>query len=281
MRSWRAFALVPLVLCVVPCPPAVAGSDPSAKVALYTTASTTKLAQACTNGNPVTAGIPCVDYRTWGFPAPAAYHVYLVVVRAFGSGISGLSCGIRYDSTLVVADWRSCADSEFRGNWWPASGGSDRILWDPTDNCQRTQVDDDGVYAVAGVFYVYAYGNGRMEVTPNYLLPPQAEFVVRDCAGGVSDIRWIGGGTGFGGYGGHNPCIEADGGCGWGGAEPKYCCCKPGAPEELFLLSSRWQFCEHEGGTVITGPCADTCADICASVAVQRRSWGWIKARFD
>jgi hypothetical protein len=129
---------------------------------------------------------------TW--PIESGADVYLVVARAYpGPGIAGVSCGISYNATsgagVDVLGWTLCADLEFTNSGlngeWPASGGGNRITWVSTTNCQRTVIDPDGVHAIAGVFYVYAYSEDyfSLDLNQNLQFP---EFAVADCSAQVT-----------------------------------------------------------------------------------------------
>lgn len=198
------------------------GTQPQAVIALHAV----EYAYPAPQGTPCDAGkptIPCRNYRvTW--PLLSGADVYLVVARAYpGPGIAGVSCGISYNATVGagvdVLGWTLCADLEFTNSGlngeWPASGGGSRITWVSTTNCQRTVIDPDGVHAIAGAFYVYAYSMDLFQVTANTNLAGPYELAVADCAASVTYLKegdlhlratnaWLG----FGDIG-YNPCVGA------------------------------------------------------------------------
>ncbi|HET9383875.1 MAG TPA: hypothetical protein VFO67_01925, partial [Gemmatimonadales bacterium] len=85
---------------------------------------------------------------------------------------------------------------------------------------------------------------------------------------------------GFGTAFGLNPCWIVDGGCEFMGTGSRHCCCKPESAENLYFRSSREQFCEHEGGSILTGPCESTCEEICTKLGAVPVTWGRLKARY-
>ena len=96
--------------------------------------------------------------------------------------------------------WTLCADMEFTNagayGEWPASGGGNRITWSLVDACQRTVIDPDGVHAIAGAFYVYAYSADCLWVTRNENLTVP-ELAVADCTAqatylGYRHAGWVG-----------------------------------------------------------------------------------------
>jgi hypothetical protein len=90
---------------------------------------------------------------------------------------------------------------------WPASGGGLRITWDSSVDCQRTVLGNNGVHAVAGAFYVYAYSNDLFQITSNNNVISGPEFQVGDCSNSLSDLPLYNAGrVGFGSSNGYNPC---------------------------------------------------------------------------
>ncbi|HEX7880645.1 MAG TPA: hypothetical protein VF720_14615, partial [Candidatus Eisenbacteria bacterium] len=98
---------------------------------------------------------------------------------------------------------------------WPQDGGGNLITWDATTRCQTSGNALIGTVAVAGYFYMGAYGNDVMRVTPR---PVDGFAKVANC-GSVEDIPWGGapgdvatpgdtflGAVGFGQSSGINPC---------------------------------------------------------------------------
>ncbi len=207
-----------------------AGTQPDCVFALHAKAHTTKATIICTTWSPNATLIPCSNYNT-NWPVGLNTDVYLTVARGLvAPGLAGMSCGILYDnargSGVDVFGWTLCADLEFtNGNLtcppdlppceWPISGGGNRITWVMTTNCQKTDVPPDGVHAVAGAFYLYAYSPDVFAITPNLnLMIP--ELAVADCKASTTlydltngDATWRMGAVGFGPvetYPGYNPC---------------------------------------------------------------------------
>ncbi len=203
-----------------------AGTQPECAFALHAKAHTTEATTICTTWSPNAARIACSYYNTH-WPVGVNADVYLVLAMALEApGIAGMSCGIQYDnatgSGVDVFGWTLCADLEFTNGAatcppdlppceWPISGGGNRICWVMTTNCQRTVIRPDGVHAVAGAFYLYAYGPDVFAITPNLNLPIP-ELGVADCKASTTlyDLRsnqsWLMGRVGFGTDPGYNPC---------------------------------------------------------------------------
>lgn len=106
----------------------------------------------------------------------------------------------------MVTWWNLCADSEVESGIWPLNGSGNRIEWDE-GNCQRTE-GADGVQAVAGFFYVYAYENGALGITPNQAAG-NSQVVLVDCSGSNLAVLSDGGIVGFGTVAGLNPCLAS------------------------------------------------------------------------
>jgi hypothetical protein len=192
------------------------------------------------HGSPCVVGkpaVPCREYRvTW--PVGSSADVYLVAARGYPDpGIAALSCGIEYDPQpqrgVDMFGWTLCADMEFTNagahGEWPASGGGNRIVWSALDACQRTVIHPDGVHAIAGAFYVYAYSPDRFCVTSNANILGGPELAVADCSAQVTYIStymMFDACIGFGGVSVDNPCkwtvpIPVDRTT-WGGIKTKY-----------------------------------------------------------
>jgi hypothetical protein len=172
-------------------------------VALHNQAFTS-LSAMCTTDKPT---IPCSDYDTDFQPTLVFTNIYLAVVGAEpGPGIAGVSCGISTSGAFSMSGWTLCADLDFpAGNWFGGNGGN-RITWASASNCQQTEISPDGVHAIAGAFYGYAYGNALVEVTRNETLAIP-ELKVADCAANESDVDLAAtGAVGFGTLVGRNPC---------------------------------------------------------------------------
>ena len=152
--------------------------------------------------------VPCSEFvvqqtvfRVW--------YAWLVVARADSSaGVSGLSCGVTIPtSPHVFVNWYLCADAETPAGSWPDAGTGNRITWNPSTNCQRETYHGDGVYAEAGAFYLYAYGDAYFAITPNEA-EGETAIVVTDCSGASSELSTPGGRIGFGNEEGYNPCAD-------------------------------------------------------------------------
>jgi len=209
-----------------------AGTNPNAVFTLHAKAHATK--NYCTTGSPNSGTpIPCTSYET-KWPTASAADVYLVVARGtVGLGIAGASCGVYYNSVVGqgadVYAWYLCADLEFTNGpvgqpEWPASRGGNRITWVSDTNCQRTEAGTEGVHAVAGAFYVYAYGNDKLAITPNNNLVSGPELAVANCAAATDYLPFLRAGfvtfSAGGADLGCNPCTEPDSECDPVPAEP-------------------------------------------------------------
>jgi hypothetical protein len=183
----------------------------------------------CTDNTPTAQGLTCENYVLEG-DLNTAYLVYLVVARAdtaasYGvTTIAGIECGIEYngDGTagVDVFDWILCADLEFTngppgGDEWPASYGGNRITWDPVDHCQNQPLSSNGVHAVAGTFYVFAYDADVFRVTPNRNLFGGPALSVSDCTAATSridttEVMHCMAAASFGASASSNPCDFPD-----------------------------------------------------------------------
>jgi hypothetical protein len=120
-------------------------------------------------------------------PAGPFHHVYLMARRRSDAhlGLAGLQCGIRYDNGnptgmldglgIDIYGWSLCADLQFPTSAapaWPEPGSGNLITWASETRCQI------GPVAVAGYFYVGAYGAGRLEITPRSI---DAAAKLADC----------------------------------------------------------------------------------------------------
>jgi len=185
-------------LCLL-VPPVLAGGQDDARVALHLTPANAK-SRPCVTNNPNEAGIPCSKYVIHGTPG-SSYHVFLVVAQADpDSGILGLSCGIDYnpepEAGVDVFTWTLCSGGlDFRNAGrhgdWPEAQGGNRITWwssDPAKQCPRQVLGEDGAHAVAGVFYIHAYGEDTFRVTRNNNLQSGPELEIGDCAARLTDL---------------------------------------------------------------------------------------------
>lgn len=271
MSRRRSLVIAAVILvafaCVVPSGPVSAGTQDGSAIALHAKTHTSKATTLCTTWAPTT---PCSDYAT-SWPVGVGADIYLVVTRAqLEPGIAGLSCGIDYAAPLGVGvdvhGFTLCADLEFPNagayGEWPAAGGGNRIVWDRLENCQRGIIESDGVHAIAGAFYVYAYGDDQFRVIPNANLQSGPEIRVADCSSSESLVPTAAAGAVFfstaGASAGCNPCLEP---CDEGSAcyvDPAFLgfgTVLPGESlEKSFTISNQ--------STIVTlGAVADTCPD--------------------
>jgi hypothetical protein len=132
-----------------------------------------------------------------------------MVARADTSfGVAGLSVGIALQNeTTLFIDWVLCADNETQFPPWPLNGGGNRIEWNSTSNCQRTEIGDDGVHAIGGFFYIYSYGNNKISTTPN-AAAGDSTLIVTACDDTSFDVLVSGGSIGIGNEDGFNPCRD-------------------------------------------------------------------------
>ena len=210
-RSWL---LVSTALWLLPAG-LFAGTQDGVSVSLHIQAHAVKAIQICDTATPNAQGLVCEAYQTQ-WPTHAPGDLYLVVTTGDpGPGIAGLSCGIAYPPNLSMSGWELCADLEFPNGSWPASGGGNRITWAAGVNCQTTVIpgyEYYGVHAVAGAFYVYAYGSGLFEITDNLGIAVP-ELKVADCNASESDVNYLPAKVGFGVAQGYNACVLCKPGC--------------------------------------------------------------------
>ena len=211
-----------LILFGAAAPAAIGESYPKVlepRVALHLSSPTTKTETICTSETPNASGVPCSAYTVQG-ALNQNYLIYLVVAQvdsvSFGGGITGLKCGLEYDSTpgsgLTASAWFLCGSgtetlSAGPQGDWPASGGGNEISW---PSCQGTKIDGEGIHSVAGAFSVYAYANSVFRVTPNRNLAGGSSLILTDCAGSLAQIdttQAIFGRVGFGEGLGFAPCL--------------------------------------------------------------------------
>ena len=171
----------------------------------------------------------CSEYRT-DWPLGVSADLWLVVARVDGPGVGAMSCGILYEngavggSTMANASgvdlysWTLCTSglqfpnspTGLAEDAWPASGGGNRITWDSSVDCQLETIGLDGIHAMAGCFYVYAYSDDVFQVTPNMNLSQEPEFQLLDCFGSGRDLPYPerAGSCAFGSGSGYNPCAD-------------------------------------------------------------------------
>ena len=178
------------------------------------------------NYSPNFENLACRNYATQG-PAGSG-EVYVVVGKAGTEGVSAVSFGVDYSGSAgagidpAFVTFSICADGLSFPNdggfgEFPRKKGGTRITWNNATSCQFEQIGADGVHAVVGSFYIYAYGPDVLKVTPNNNLQGGTpELAVANCAGITTDLyqQWgptivqqIMGQVGVGGPAGFNACL--------------------------------------------------------------------------
>ncbi len=212
------------LVCAMP-GPAAAGTQDGAVVALHVGPHSKTGDTPCGYADGE-ALFPCRDFQTaWPLNTPA--NVYLIVARgAPDPGVAGASCGILYNhgetgqatkSDGVGVDvfaWTLCSWAPWvpglpPEDLFPASGGGIRLVWSPQTDCQTGVVEDEGVHALAGSFYVLAYSDDMFEITPNRTANPGVdEFQVLDCDNQTTVLPYpeAAGVVAFGSGTGYTPC---------------------------------------------------------------------------
>jgi hypothetical protein len=149
----------------------------------------------------------CYEYETRGDPL-TTYDVYAILVdrQGFAGGFGGVEFGLDYDASSLFLLWTQCGNLEFPSPSWPDPGAGNVVVWDTGSNCQTTP-GPDGVRAIVGFFYVYAYTDALFRYTER---PVSSKLSVADCTSaeyvmGSSDA----GAAGFGSWEGFNPCVGA------------------------------------------------------------------------
>jgi hypothetical protein len=186
--------------------PVLAGTQNNAVLSLHL--KTHAKAGICDTVDPVTQGIACSNYVLSG-NLTTAYDMYLTMAKGeYPPGLAALSCGIIYDNGVIggatqgnatgldVFSWTLCTSGLQFPNGptglpqdeWPASGGGNRITWNAVTDCKQTGPGSDGVQAVAGVFYVYAYTTDFFQITENLNLLSGPELQVGDCNNSITNI---------------------------------------------------------------------------------------------
>jgi hypothetical protein len=139
------------------------------------------------------------------------YTLYLYVVDADTStGVASASFGIEYGPNLFVNTWRLCADLDFTGGGWPASGSGIVATWDPTANCQQSAAPGDAennATVLIGALYVYAYDTELLQIGKRAYLP-QPDISIVDCALVENAVLFpeYAGQVAFGDTSGYDPC---------------------------------------------------------------------------
>jgi hypothetical protein len=167
---------------------AAARSDPfdgNPKLFLHATPVTTN--EVCTAGGLVdcNAAVTHVNLNEPSF-------VYLLVARGDLPNLAGLECGLNYESGasngrtnhqgLDILSWTLCATLQFSSPLpaWPSPGSGNLITWNTTTSCQT------GAVAVAGYFYVAAYGADVLSVTAR---PASGKAAVATCAAVIRNLE--------------------------------------------------------------------------------------------
>jgi len=170
---------------------AEAFTQEESKVALHLSVHSAKFpCVPAEEGGGAPADVPCSRFATAG-EVGVAYAAYLIAVGG-ETGFTGLSCGLEYDGTdgrgVDVFGWTLCADTNVRQPGpqgpWPAPGSGNLILWFPSACATRTVpgFEGEGVHAIAGALYVYAYGPDVLTASFNRATPPDPEIEVVDCS---------------------------------------------------------------------------------------------------
>jgi len=186
-RSLFAY-LPPLGLLFTPLLAGASNVD-SAVFALHAQSHAQKASYVCGSANPNNAVPPlaCRDYQvTW--PIKSGADVYLVVAEVDTGGVSGATFGIDYPVSqtggLSVFRWTLCTTGlEFPGDGWPQPATGNIVTWLTPDQCAQQFIGQDGIHAVAGAFYIYAYGDGVFSVREHPQLQSSQRLVVTNCAG--------------------------------------------------------------------------------------------------
>jgi len=193
-------------------PPAPPPDGP--RLALHVRSHTSKSVQTCRaaeDGGSAPTNLPCSSYVTQA-PTGVGQDIYVVVAGANAVGVTGLTCGITYNGLtgqgVDVYNWTFCGDGlQFPSDTWPSSGGGNRMTW---LTCQNRELPPDGVHAIAGSFYVYAYSADSFRATENrtvgvpelkYATCTNVEVDIPVTAAGA--VRFSTGAT----LPGFNPCI--------------------------------------------------------------------------
>lgn len=196
------FLLVALGLGTHPIP-LLAGPQDNAVLALHAVVPGAK-------GSCAPPSIPCSSYTTTA-PTMTPKCIYLVVANAdSAAGILGASFGIDYNQAALSLSWGYTPAGllQFVTSTWPAPGSGNTLTWG-LNQCQQTVIDPDGVHAILGAFYAYAYTDNVFEITDNTALLIDQEARVVDCNLTESILGpFAKGSFGFGSGIGFNPCLS-------------------------------------------------------------------------
>ena len=181
------------------------------------------------NYSPNYDGLPCSEYTTHAPLGPST--VYIVIGRAGSEGISAASFGIDYDGRsgqgidpqyvsfiYCITGLHFPNSGEF--GEFPAPKGGVRLTWLAPDQCPKEEIGSEGVHAVVGALYVYAYSPDVLRLTINDNLASGPELSIYDCSAqfNLTDLLNLDppvpvtsllGRIQFGeGSGGFNPCSQ-------------------------------------------------------------------------
>lgn len=169
--------------------PSAAISGP--KFALHAQTHAQKASTVCTTSNPNTNGIACSDYVT-NWPLLTGTDVYLVLAQGDSTGFSGATFGITYDGGVnsvgsgvdLVGDWTFCASGlQFPSDTWPDPDSGNLVTFLLPTDCQTTKFGSDGVQAVLGAFYIYAYSADNFRIREHTELLSGPSLATANCAG--------------------------------------------------------------------------------------------------
>ena len=151
---------------------------------------------------------PCSTYQVHSDRLVSTHTVYIIVAHGDSSaGVGGVSFGVELGPS-TFAGFESCADMELPSEGWPASGTGNQLTWNVDTNCQRNS-GSDGVKAIIGAFFVFAYADSDyVKITSNNTVA-QPKLSVTDCSGVESEILAPGGMLGFLSLLGFNPCLDS------------------------------------------------------------------------
>jgi len=193
--------------------PAEAGTQDNAKIVFHLQDWSKT---PCAAGYEQARDTNCESFSESPGPLQTATAAYLVVTGEASAGLRAVRCGIDYDnapgSGVDIRNWTACGALEFSlpgpNGDWPAAGSGNSIIW---SECQDT-VPPGGLFAqgVAGVFYVYAYSDDVLQITPDRTRICYGQLAVTDCNAAETDLMpptQALGAAGFGSESGLNPCI--------------------------------------------------------------------------
>ena len=191
--SWKAFA----------------GEVERPKLALHVTPPPAKISSVC---GPMRAPHPPCNLGSSTLTVHGQieqpYTVYVLIVDGPPvPGVLGASFGISYGPHLALSSWFTCADGiESRFGSWPASGTGNVLTWNTCQNTPAPGDLDNGVTAVLGAFYTWAYADDALQITPH---PASGEYSISVCTTSAT-MKMDPAKTpraGFGAQSGFDPCI--------------------------------------------------------------------------